>query len=966
MNIENVVNCDRANTCVTVEHIGENDDCLALAGDGDLSFLSLNIRSLRNKLSLLEIFLNSLKNDDKIVGVVSLSETFLCKENESFYNINGYTSYHFSRDQRCGGGVSFLVREDLEVDSKIEKISCREVQFLIIRLVRFNMKLCGVYRPPTSNRSNLREFLDTFDEVLERNRNMISMGDFNINLLTPDSQELRDIVSSNNYATLNEIKLDSFTRRDVRSLSIIDHVHSDIANEMTMQISESGLSDHRFILLLIKNVGNDLQTKKKPTKKFTDYSKISQVLLSETQSINFNDFHSFHDYLSNLIQTHTVTKSFFFKSKKPWFDKDLMNLCKQKRKFDKLRYSFPNNSNFSSNYIELKKKFLKEVTKKKRKYFDTQYEKNSQNSREFWKITKEVLQNKYCLKTQKLISLSENGMIIENEQVADKFNDFFVNIGSSNLTSHNLNFEFKSRPTIINYLEKFEATTIDEVNAIISSLESNKAIGLDGISASFLKTNSKYLSRFITNFVNDSFLTGNFPDSLKFARVLPLFKCDDPKEINNYRPISVLPAISKIFEKLIKVRLMSFLATNKIIHKNQYGFLDKSNTTSATSSFINDVVKNLNEKKKTACIFIDIKKAFDCLNHSLLILKLRAIGIKGKALKVLEKYLENRKQVVVVNEHTSREKAVNSGAAQGSVLGPLLFLIYINDVLNLNINSVGRLFADDAAFVVQAETYEKLYDKMSNDLSKLNSFFESIHLEMSIKKTKFMIFRFRKNLNDNIFTQIHFDGKSIDIVDTFKYLGLTVDSTLSWKAHVDAIASKIAPIIGVFKRIRYLVDKKVLMQLYYSYVHSRLIYCLPIWAGCSLELRMRLQRLQNKAIKYINFKPWLTPTSELYNYELLSFEKLCKYESILLIHKIVTGQIRIDLVLLKNSQVISRNTRQSKNLRLPSFLSQKTQNSCFYRGILDYNELIKVVNILPNEKISETKKKIKRFLYPVI
>ena len=183
-----------------------------------------------------------------------------------------------------------------------------------------------------------------------------------------------------------------------------------------------------------------------------------------------------------------------------------------------------------------------------------------------------------------------------NIKVADKFNDFFVNIGSSNLISHNLNFEFKSRPTIVNYLEKLEATTIDEVNAIISSLESNKAIGLDGISANFLKTNCKYLSGFITNFVNDSFLTGNFPDSLKFARVLPLFKCDDPKEINNYRPISVLPAISKIFEKLIKVRLMSFLATNKIIHKNQYVFLDKSSTTSATSSFVNDVVKNLIEK----------------------------------------------------------------------------------------------------------------------------------------------------------------------------------------------------------------------------------------------------------------------------------------------------------------------------------------------------------------------------------
>ena len=286
-------------------------------------------------------------------------------------------------------------------------------------------------------------------------------------------------------------------------------------------------------------------------------------------------------------------------------------------------------------------------------------------------------------------------------------------------------------------------------------------------------------------------------------------------------------------------------------------------------------------------------------------------------------------------------------------------------MLNLNVVSKGRLSADDAAFVTQAETYEDLYDMMSNDLLKINSFFQSIHLQMSLKKTKFMTFRLRKNTSDNIFTSVHFDGEKIDVVDEFKYLRLIIDSNLTWKSHVNSLASKISPTIGVIRKIRYLVTKKVLMQLYYSYIHSQLIYCLPVWASCPIKLRMKLQRLQSKVIKYIDFKPTLTPTVELYSQELLSFEKLCRYESILLIHKIASGLMRSDLIMLTKSQVISRVTRQSNSIRLPQFIFKKCQDSCFYRGILEYNEFTKSTNVTIREKISEAKTKIKKFSYLV-
>lgn len=954
------------NPNIYVTYVNDEDDCLQMARGSDLTVLSLNIRSLVNKLSLLELFLSSLSVHNKQVDVLFLSETFLKAANTNFYNIDGYKAYHFPRESRNGGGISFFIREDLKVDHKIQKLSCREVQFLILNLPDIRVKLCGIYRPPTSQHSNMREFLDLYDQILENNKNLITIGDVNIDLLDQQNVEFNNLITSNNFKILNNIHVDSYTRRDSTSCAILDHVHTDITNQFALQIGESALSDHRYLLLILFNAGKS-NAKTKITKKYVNYTRVRESLERRAE-VGFENFDQFHGFLKSLITQETKSKVVQVNCSnynKPWANLKLQKLLKVKKKFDKLRKSFSSNEYFSAKFHELRKELKREVDKSKKKYYSSLYEENINNSKKTWQITREILSNKKIQLKSKDFELRINSKLTSDPlHVANEINKYFSTVGSQKCMNRPPYecFEFNQRPAPKTLLTNFEPTDSEELKEIIMRLGSNKASGFDEIPTRFLKDNVEFLSVILTTFINDSFQNGDFPDSLKFARIMPLFKDGDSSDVSNYRPISILSAVSKVFEFTIKIRLIKHLEENKLIHPNQYGFLRNSNTTAAASCLVDDVVSGLNSKKKTACIYIDVKKAFDCLEFKTLFVLLEKLGINGKALEVLKNYLKDRKQIVEVNGVKSETANIVSGAAQGSVLGPILFLIYINDLLYLKLNSTGRLFADDAAFLYRATDYEMLHDMMQEDLITIESFLESINLTMSIKKTKFMIFKTVNSSVVGLFDKIHFNNKCIELVREFKYLGLFIDSYLNWKAHVNHVATAIAPFIGVIGRVRYFVNRNTLMKLYYSYIHSRLIYCLAVWSGCSHELKMRLQRLQNKVIKLIAFKPYLTPSDTLYNNQFLSFLKLCDYESILFLYKVKAGLVKSDVVLKTGAMITNRETRQSSQLRPPPYVMAKSQSSVFYHGIKKYNDFTDKNNISTEKSISRIKNLIKTFV----
>lgn len=261
----------------------------------------------------------------------------------------------------------------MKVDHKIQKLSCREVQFLVINLKDIRIKLCGIYRPPTSQHSNMREFLDLYDHILENNKNMITIGDVNIDLLDQRNVEFNNLITSNNFKILNKIDADSYTRKDSTSCAILDHVHTDITSQFALQIGESALSDHRYLLLILFNSGipNAKSTLKK---KYVNYARVREALDRQAQ-VGFDNFDQFYGLLKSLIAQETKTKVVQISSSyhKPWANLKLQKLLKMKKKFDKLRKDFPVNEYFSSKFHELRKDVKKNVDKSKKIYYSSLY-----------------------------------------------------------------------------------------------------------------------------------------------------------------------------------------------------------------------------------------------------------------------------------------------------------------------------------------------------------------------------------------------------------------------------------------------------------------------------------------------------------------------------------------------------------------------------------------------------------------
>jgi hypothetical protein len=289
----------------------------------------------------------------------------------------------------------------------------------------------------------------------------------------------------------------------------------------------------------------------------------------------------------------------------------------------------------------------------------------------------------------------------------------------------------------------FDPTDADEVSLIIDKLNTRSACGVDGFRMKYLKRIKDRLIPFLVRSINECIATGVFPDSLKIARVVPVHKGGDSTDPKNYRPISVLPLFSKIFEMVVRDRLEMFLNRNGVIHRNQFGFTRKSNTTAACLNLMKRIYDSMNKKKKTACIFVDLTKAFDCVDFDILRTKLHKIGIRGSALKLLSNYLTNRKQCVIIDGTVSGVTDVSCGVPQGSVLGPILFLIYINDLFSLRLFSEQQCFADDSVLTFSANDYSDLCFQMKSDLCEFNGWLVRNRLTMNVSKTSFMIFSLR-------------------------------------------------------------------------------------------------------------------------------------------------------------------------------------------------------------------------------
>lgn len=447
-----------------------------------------------------------------------------------------------------------------------------------------------------------------------------------------------------------------------------------------------------------------------------------------------------------------------------------------------------------------------------------------------------------------------------------------------------------------------------------------------------------------------------FPDQLKTAKIIPIPKKGNQSCIGNFRPISILPAFNKMFERIICKRLVIYLEKNDFISDCQHGFRTNYSTETAVMQFLSCVYTSLERKRHTLGVFMDLSKAFDSLNHEILLHKLKNMEIRGTAHALFQSYLSSRTQVVYCNHTYSSQKQKTRGVPQGSVLGPILFLIYVNDIVNASSEIKYTIYADDTTLLFSDNDLNALHAKATIELFKVNSWICANDLNLNTTKTKCMSFK-NRSMKFAIPT-ITLNGQIIECVRSMKFLGVIIDEHLNWAIHINHICLILSKIIGILYKIRFNLTPAAMISIYYTLFYSRMIYCVSAWACTWPSFGRKVSKIQNKFMRCMFFLKKFDSTTELYNtHKILRFEYVHKYFTLLTIYKNFKRGFFFKLV------ETSRNMRStSRDFVCPAFRTTLFKNSIFYFGPNTFNKLpVKYKNMI-NSNLSTFKRSVKKHL----
>ena len=494
------------------------------------------------------------------------------------------------------------------------------------------------------------------------------------------------------------------------------------------------------------------------------------------------------------------------------------------------------------------------MKKSKKNYYNHYFKNNWDNIKNTWKGIKSILNINNTQSNIPKILVSNNTASAEPIEIVNIFNNFFTSIAAK--TKESIKYSHKHFSNFLKNRsdDSFFLSPTDkyEIINIISSLDPMKSTGPNSIPTKILKLLKNDISAQLFDIFNVSFSTGVFPTILKIAKVVPIHKKQSKLAYSNYRPISLLSNLEKILEKLMYSRIFKFLNDSNSIYPLQFGFRQKYSTTHALISLTEDIRKNLDKGNIGCGIFVDLQKAFDTVEHDILLAKLEHYGIHGLANEWFRSYLSNRKQYVSINGHESSLASVLYGVPQGSVLGPLLFLIYINDLNQAIKFCKVHHFADDPNLLHFNKSVAKLNKLVNLDMKNLNVWLNANKISLNVDKTELVIFKHqRKKLDTEI--KIKLKRKRLYPSQSVRYLGIKIDQNLNWKDHINDIAIKLNRANALLFKIRSFVNVTILKTIYFAIFDCRINYANLVWTQNS-NVMSRILTLQKKAMRIITFQ----------------------------------------------------------------------------------------------------------------
>lgn len=912
----------------------------------ELKFLSYNINSLPLHLdTFYDQCLNVIGRNFDIIG---FCETRLNDEISALYHLSGYNAF-FKNKTTKGGGVALYIAKYMKgVIRQDLSLQLSHIESLFIECTRTNKFLVGmIYRPPNAS---LHDFMLSLEQLLEHVTSEQTlpcylMGDLNVNLLKQNDNSVNELL--NLFYTYSYFPvITKPTRVTSTSASLIDHIWTnDLNNYQASGIMYTSISDHfpvfssfsvpqykshcPYITITKRIINNEFINAFK-----TDLIHFSWV--DEVKGKNVNDCFEF--YLKNFINLYNKNfpiKQFTVKeehSNKPYITSAIRTSIKQRNRLQKLYAKWP--LTYEASFKSYRNQLTTIIRAAKEKYYTSKLKEQAGNPKKTWETINGLMGRNKNLTSPPSITLHDR-TTSNSEDIAEGFNEYFCNVANtlaqvrSTPVSYN---NFLPEPTNFSFF--LRPTTTAEINSIIHELKVTSP-GHDDINIKIIKECRDEISPFLKYIINESFKEGSFPKHLQIAKVVPIFKKGDASMHTNYRPISVLPSFSKIFEKVVVVRLMDYLNQHTLLTDSQYGFRPKRSTELALHHLSQCIYTALDTKVYQLTVFCDLTKAFDTIPHFILLQKLLVYGIRGPAFKWFQSYLSQRKQYVVYGNKTSSQRPISCGVPQGSILGPVLFLIYINDITRSSDKLNFLLFADDTTIFIQGQDIFELRDTVNRELLHVSNWLKSNKLTLNISKTHFMVSHTNMMRPPDI--EIKIDNHAINQTNETRFLGIIFDSKLNWHSHLYDLRIKISKISGVLYKIRHFLNSNCLRQIYLSIVYPHLLYCSAIWGGTHKTYLDTIFIAQKKLIRIMFHKQRYDHTNPLFSKnKILKFHDIIHLQTCLFVFKaIFIHQVDCGFRYISHSI----DTRRTNDLRLPLYRTSHAQQSVTFRGAKVWNKL---------------------------
>ena len=820
----------------------------------------LNIVSLPKNIDEINFSMTN-----KFIDLIAFNETRLdANITDNMINLDGYDIVRKDRS-RNGGGVCIYLRSSINYKVRNDLVPT-ELEAVCVEIIKPHSKpflVTTVYRPPSA----LSEFFDHFEKLIKavdnENKDMYILGDLNCNMLKTNNDSnipTKKIKSLYELYQLTQL-IDEATRITPTTTSLIDHIVTNMPEKISDSgVIHTGISDHSLVFAIRKI---SIVTKQENTleirnmKNFDEGKFIEELLKQHWEYVYFfaDDPNAMWEIWKNLflevLDKHAPLQQKKIRSKKvPWITSDIKKLMNTRDK----KAILTNHENDWLNFKTARNKVNIELRSAKKDYYSSKIAGQKINPKKAWKSINNLLgrQNKPTVVNE--LNVGEQNLT-SPEDIAEGFNEYFSNIGpdlASKIDYSNSNFETYVKIAQSEFAA-FQPVTVSHVSHLLHGLSNNKATGIDKISSKIIKLAAPVISDSLTLIFNQAITLSSFPDEWKVARVMPLYKNGQRSIPGNYRPISVLPAISKIMERILYDQLYNYLTKFELLSDSQFGFRKFHSTASALLDCTNDWYVNLDRKMFNLVVLIDLKKAFDTVDHQILLNKLELYGIKGQALTLLKSYLTNRNQKCQIKNSFSSERLIKCGVPQGSILGPLFFLLYINDLPHCLNKTKPRLFADDTNLTASANSMTDLETAVNSDLENLRKWLIANKLSLNVAKTEFMLIGSKpmiKNISDSC-PNVYIENIQIKQVHECKTLGVTIDQHLSWKSNTENICKKVTAGISAIRRIKPFVDQDTLILIYNTIVRPYFDYCCEVWDVFGETQSKRLQKLQNRAARII-------------------------------------------------------------------------------------------------------------------